>query len=155
MPLIGTKYFGPAECAPDLVFQFPLGLPGFEQEREFVFLDRPETHPLLYMQSVSNPGLCFILLPILAADPHYRLTWLAEDKATLQLDPAKEPEIGKDILCAGVLCAADESRPAPTVNLLAPIVLNLHNRTGMQVIQSESGYSHRHPLFVPQEAATC
>ena len=155
MPRIHTKYFGPADYQPDSVFQFPAGLPGFEAERFFVFLDRADTHPLLFMQSVSDPNLCFVLLPILAADPHYRLSLEGDERAALLLAPDREPEIGKDILCAAIVCAADESRPIPTVNLLAPVVLNLRQRVGMQVVQAESGYSHQHPLFPREDLTPC
>jgi flagellar assembly factor FliW len=155
MSQIQTKYFGPTDCQPDSIFQFPAGLPGFETEQSFVFLDRPGTHPLIFMQSVTDPNLCFVLLPILAADPQYRLSLAADDRDLLRLTADREPEIGKDILCAAIVCAADESRPLPTVNLLAPVVLNLRERIGMQVIQSESEYSHQRPLFPREELASC
>ena len=34
-----------------------------------------------------------------------------------------------------------------TVNLMAPIVINVKMRCGKQVILHESGYSVKHPLF--------
>jgi flagellar assembly factor FliW len=55
-----------------------------------------------------------------------------------------------------VVCAGSEAG-GPSANLLAPIVLNLRDRIGMQVIQSESGYSHRYPIFAaaPEEILVC
>jgi flagellar assembly factor FliW len=44
---------------------------------------------------------------------------------------------------------------APAVNLLAPIVVNLKKGVGFQVIQAQSEYSHRHPLFAQEEILQC
>lgn len=158
MTRIQTKCFGEMSYSEDAVFEFPNGLPGFEDERLFVFLSQPATHPLMFMQSLAQSSLCFILLPILAADPNYQLTLSPEDLEALHLAPDRQPHIGTELLCAGMVCTGGENRPYPTVNLLSPIVLNLQKRIGIQAIQTLSGYSHRHPLVVPDrqpEAAPC
>ena len=147
MTQVQTKCFGEMDYSPDAVFEFPNGLPGFEGERLFVFLSQPATHPLMFMQSLAQSSVCFILLPILAADPDYQLALSAEDLEALHLAPERQPHIGTEILCAAMVSTGGESRPYPTVNLLSPIVLNLRQRIGVQAIQSLSGYSHRHPLL--------
>jgi flagellar assembly factor FliW len=142
----------------DAVFEFPNGLPGFEDERLFVFLSQPATHPLMFMQSLAQASVCFILLPILAVDPNYQLSLSPEDLGALHLPPERQPRIGAEVLCAAMVCTPGPYRPQPTVNLLSPIVLNLRERIGMQAIQTLSGYSHRHPLLAlgPQpELAPC
>ena len=158
MTRIATKCFGEVEYAPDAAFEFPNGIPGFEDERTFILLEHARVHPLLFMQSVVHPDVCFVLLPILAADPHYNLQLGEEDLATLRLDRTRQPRIGKEVLCAAMVCAADDDRPYATTNLLAPIVMNLQERIGIQAIQTTSGYSHRHPLLPPgqqMEMALC
>jgi len=35
----------------------------------------------------------------------------------------------------------------PTANLLAPVVVNLKTRRGLQAIQVDSSYSHQHPVL--------
>jgi flagellar assembly factor FliW len=158
MPHIQTKCFGEMAYSPEAVFEFPNGMPGFETERAFVFLEQPATHPLMFMQSLSSPEVCFILLPVLAADPQYQLRVAEEDLAALQLPADSQPQIGKDVLCAVLVCAADEERPGPTANLLAPIVVNLKRQIGIQVIQTQTKYSYRHPLITrnsQEELLTC
>jgi flagellar assembly factor FliW len=158
MPRIQTKCFGEMEYSPDAVFSFPDGMPGFENEHAFVFLKQPDAHPLMFMQSLSVPDLCFILLPVLAADPHYNLQLAEEDLATLRLPAGRQPRIGQDVLCAVLVCAAGDQRPDPTVNLRAPIVVNLKLQIGMQAIQAQSEYSYRHPLVShdsQEELARC
>ena len=147
MPRIQTKCFGEVEYSPDAVFEFPAGMPGFEGEHDFVFLERPGAYPLMFMQSVSSPEVCFILLPVLAADPNYRLSLAEEDLAALRLPAGRQPRIGKDVLCAVLVCAGGEERPDPTANLLAPILVNLKRQIGIQAIQTQSAYSYRYPLI--------
>lgn len=150
MPRVSTKCFGKVDYAAEAVFEFPYGIPGFEEETAFLFLERPGAHPLLFMQSIARPELCFILLPILSADPHYKLHLSDEDLAALRLPAGRQPLIGRDVLCAALVCAAGDGRPQPTLNLLAPILVNFNDRIGIQVIQTQSGYSHRYPL-IPAE----
>jgi flagellar assembly factor FliW len=156
MPRIQTKCFDELEYSPDAVFEFPAGIPGFENEHSFVFLEQPATHPLMFMQSLSRPDVCFILLPVLAADRHYELRLSEEDVAALRLPAGSQPQIGKDILCAVTVCAADGQRPSPTVNLFAPILVNLKLKIGIQATQTQ--YSLQHPLIPrdsPEELVAC
>lgn len=158
MARIRTKFFGEVDYSPDAVFKFPQGMPGFETENAFLFLNQPGTYPLMFMQSISRPDLCFILLPVLAADPHYKLRVSEEDLEALGLTAGRQPRIGKDILCAAMVCAGGSARPEPTVNLLAPILVNLKRQIGIQAIQTPSRYSYRHPLVSQdrqEELAPC
>lgn len=154
MPQIRTAYFGELDYAEGTVFRFPHGLPGFEQERAFLFLRRPHTEPLLFLQSLNDPRLCFILLPILVADPAYEVVLDADDLAALRLPPGSKPRIGQEILCAAVVNTGTGDS-GPTANLMAPIVVNIKEQVGMQVIHADSRYSHRHPILVGEEVASC
>jgi flagellar assembly factor FliW len=147
MNRIQTKCFGEMSYSQKAVFEFPGGLPGFEDERMFAFLSQPAAHPLMFMQSLTRASVCFILLPILVADPNYELSLTPDDLEALHLPAGRQPEIGTEVLCAAMVCAGAENRPHPTVNLLAPVVLNLRERIGIQAILTLSGYSHRHALL--------
>jgi len=158
MARIQTKFFGEVDYSLDAVFKFPHGMPGFETEHAFLFLNQPATYPLMFMQSISRPELCFILLPVLAAYPQYKLRVSEEDLESLGLSAGRQPRIGKDILCAAMVCAGGAERPEPTVNLLAPILVNLKRQIGVQAIQTPSRYSYRHPLVShdrQEELASC
>ena len=155
MPQIRTAYFGELDYTNGTVFHFPYGLPGFEHENAFLFLKQPHTEPLLFLQSLGYPRLCFILLPILVVDPNYVVNLDPEDLAALNLNPARQPRIGEDILCAAIVSPGGGEDSEPTANLMAPVVVNLKEQVGMQVIQSGSPYSHRHPIPAGKEVAPC
>jgi flagellar assembly factor FliW len=153
MPRLLSKYFGELDYSTEAVFQLPEGIPAFEDQTAFVFLDQPRTHPLVFMQSLVNPDWCFITVPVFVVDPGYRLDLAPEDYASLDLAPELVPQIGSDILCLALVTV---SRGAdPTVNLVAPVVLNLRNRKGVQVIQPSSGYSVRQPLLAREDLVPC
>ena len=90
MPKLTSKYFGQLEYQELSVFDFPAGVPGFEQERQFLLLEQHENRPLVFVQSLSRPDLCFLAMPALSLDPAYRLNLDPEDLRTLEL-AAGEP----------------------------------------------------------------
>jgi len=124
---------------------FSSGLPGFENHRSFVLLRKPMTEPIVFLQSLDDRDLCFILLPILVIDSDYKLEMSQEELEEIGLPVDRRPRIGEDVFCAALLCARFGA--PPTANLMAPIVVNLSNRMGVQVIQSASAYSNQHPLL--------
>jgi flagellar assembly factor FliW len=153
MPRLVSKYFGELDYSTEAVFQFPQGIPAFEDQTAFVFLEQPQTHPLVFMQSLLNPGLCFITVPVRVADPAYRPDFSPEDLALLELSPDPPPQAGLDILCLTMVTVSE--RADPTVNLASPIVLNLRNRKGVQAIMPSSGYSVRQPLMAREDLVPC
>jgi flagellar assembly factor FliW len=150
MPTLQTKNFGAIQFNADAALEFPTGMPGFEERRRFLALHFNGTDPLVYLQSVEDPGLCFLTIPVLVADPSYRLRVEEEDAESIGLT-SNEPRIGEDVLCLTVLSLREDG---PTANLLAPIVVNLRNRQSVQAVATQSGYSHQHPLMA-EEAVTC
>jgi flagellar assembly factor FliW len=93
-------------------------------------------------------------LPVRTVDPTYELTVAAEDLCVIGLPEDCQPGINSDVLCVAIVTVS-EDRPA-TVNLLAPLVVSLATRRGVQAIQAGSSHSHRHELPVPEpEAPAC
>ncbi len=153
MPSVETKYFGTLPYVQDSVFDFPQGLPAFEEEKTFVLIeappgqkaqgDEPEGAPLVFLQSLTRAGLCFLAFPILAVDKNYQLAIAAEDLEDLELDAGRQPVLGSEVL---VLALVSHDELLATANLMAPIVLNLKTRRGLQAIRRDSRYSHEHSV---------
>jgi flagellar assembly factor FliW len=94
-----TRYFGILPYENDSIIEFPEGLPGFENERRFLPLELAAHRPLVFLQSLATPGLCFPALPVAAIDEHYRLRLEAADLAALGLPAGARPAMGRDVLC--------------------------------------------------------
>jgi flagellar assembly factor FliW len=159
MPQFDSPHFGTIEYTDDQVVEFPQGLPAFEDQTRFLAHQRMETQPVIYLQSLTTPNLCFITLPVETVVPAYRLSLSVEDRRALGLDETKQPQIPTDGTPTEVLCLAivtippSESKPQPTANLAAPVIIHRETRRAIQAIQTEGWYSHQHPL--PVGEGTC
>ena len=148
---IKSTRFGEFEVPEDLVVQFPEGLPGFEDQKQFAFLPYTvdeDNSPFAYMQSVQDPDLTLLLADPFLFFKHYSLDLNDEDAAQLGLTDSEET--------AGVygVVAVPEKIDQMTVNLVAPIVVNWKEQKGMQVILNRSPYGTKHRLFplgLPQQ----
>ena len=155
-----TKNFGKISFEPESELEFPCGLPGFDSRKRFVAVRFVESDPLVYLQSLEDPDLCFITMPVLSVDPAYRLKVSGEDLQQLGLPAARQPRIGEDVLALTVVSIR---KNGPTANLMAPVLVNLRTRKAVQAVTQEAGYSHQHVLLpdepgqpaLAQEASVC
>ena len=143
MPELLTKYFGTLPYEEEAVFHFPSGLPSFEDQRRFLPIEPADSSPLIFLQSVTRPGLCFLAFPVGLVDPDYQLTLMPEDLMELGLRPEQASPIGRDTLIL-VLLSIRDGTPI-TANLMAPIVVNIETRRAVQAIRCDARYSHAHP----------
>lgn len=141
---LATEHFGTIQYDSEKIIHFPHGLPAFDEETRFLPVEQPSKTPVIFLQSLTRPDLTFITMPVQVIDPSYRLAISEEDLEALELPPDRQPEIGADVTCLVIVTLA-EGKP-PTVNMMAPIVVNLRTRNAFQVIQAEAGYSHQHSL---------
>jgi flagellar assembly factor FliW len=153
MNFVQTAYFGELQYGDDSVYQFPVGLPGFEDHRLFVLIQRPDVHPLAFLQSLDRIETCFIGMPVRAIHKDYDLRLTEQELADLGFAPASEPRIGHDLLCLALIACQEDS--AATANLRAPIVINLASNRGIQSIQDIDDYSHRHPVVERRPELKC
>ncbi len=144
-----SREFGVIEYDTSTLISFPRGLPGFESERLFVPIEREATKPVLFLQSLVSPDLCFLTLPVEAIDPNYRIALSVDDLNVIGI----AAEADKSLRCLALVCAGEKG--SPTVNLLGPLVINPETRQGVQAIRDDSDYSVQHPLFPGPEAPKC
>lgn len=150
---IPTKFLGDVDYTPDAIFSFPAGIPGFESHQEYLFLNIPQIAPLMFLQSVTCRNLCFVLLPILTVAPDFQLNLTADELRQLDFAENQRPALGHDVLCAALVSVGNQE--VPYANMMAPLVVNLKTRNGLQVIHPESGYSLRHPITIEELAVAC
>jgi flagellar assembly factor FliW len=147
MPSAETKYFGILPYTDESVFEFPQALPGFEDEKAFVFIETAESAPLVFLQSLSRANLCFLAFPIQVVDRDYQLAIAPEDLEVLDLQTSQQPVLGSEVVVLALISLHDGF--VATANLMAPVVLNVKTRRGLQAIRRDRLYSHQHP--VPQQ----
>lgn len=139
MATIDTQQFGTLHYDEDTIFEFPEGVPGFEHVRHFVCVERPSLRPITFLQSIDDPGVCFITLPAKAVEPDYQLDLATEDLRALGL-----ARMESSLACLAIVCMPQDAEP--TANLLGPVVLSRDTMRGVQAIREDTKYSAVHPL---------
>lgn len=151
MPSLETTQFGRIEYDEPAVVHFPQGLPAFESETRFLIIEQDSTAPVVFLQSLSTPGLVFLTLPVRFLEPRYQLSIAPDDLAALGLPADARPEDGADVLSLAILTVRP-GKPV-TANLLAPVVIEARSRRAVQAVQPPGGrYSVEHQLT---ETARC
>lgn len=136
---IGTKYFGEIEIQKEEIVTFEQGIPGFLDEKMFVFLPLEETD-FVIMQSVQTPTLGLVTASPFNFFKDYEIK--LNDSVIKQLGIEKESDV--TLL---VILNVKEPFGASTANLVAPIIINKEKRCGKQVILENTPYKTRHSLF--------
>ena len=142
---IDTTRFGAIEVPADSIVEFPDGLLGLHDYRRYVLIDRPSS-PLRWMQSMDLPELAFLV-----ADPQLFLPDYKAEVSASQLSAIGELDINQ--LAVGVICTVPEDPSEATVNLKAPLVVDIASRRGKQVVLNDSPYSIHHPWAGSVQAA--
>lgn len=138
--IIESTRLGQLEVAEEQLFNFPHGIPGFPDEKTFLYVLHDAESPFVFLQSTMEANLTFLLV-----DP---FAFLVDYEFVLDDEVAKELDLSLENPPQVFLVANAKERLADmTVNLLAPIVINGVNRTGRQVILDKPEYSIRHKLF--------
>lgn len=153
MPQCLTKYHGEMDYDEQATLQFARGLFGFEAETRFLSIEQPALRPLVFLQSLSTPDLCFICLPVFVVDKEYELSIDPADLEALGLPTDRQPVVGADVLCLAIVCI-QKGGPS-TANLLAPVVVNRRTSQAMQAVSLNRKHSHQAPLPVPSEEFAC
>ncbi len=152
MSQIKTKHLGPINYDDSSVLNFPAGLPGFEDQNQFVMVERKESAPVVFLQSMKTKSLCFLAAPVNVIDSKYELSITRDDLKVLGLEGPGPFQPGTGVMCL-VILAAPQNGPL-TANLLAPVVVDVRTRRAVQAVRIDSRYSHQFPLAARQSACS-
>lgn len=133
---ISSRRFGTIDVLSDQVLHFSHGLIGFPGVRRFVVLEHRPGSPFKWMLCLDDPDLAFAVAEPadLVRDYHPPLELAAR---LLSTDPA---DIG-----VFVIVTIPSDPLSMTVNLMAPIVVDLHSREARQLVLEDGrlGVAHR------------
>ena len=107
MPHVLTRDFGELAYEPSSECFFPRGLPGFEEQKRFVLMERDGLAPIVFLQSVQTPGLCFLAVSVWVADPGYQVGMTRDDLCALGLKD--QPKPGNGTICLAILSGGGEA----------------------------------------------
>ena len=128
------------------ILQLPEGMLGFSRLTRYVLVDDERIRPLLWLQCLDDPNLAFPVVDPRLIEPTYFHLLPTGELGRLKIRSQSEL----------VLLVVAIIRPAPersSVNLKAPVLINLTTMTGRQIIREEPRAEIR-AIFPDLEAAT-
>ena len=131
--------FGSCMYSETDVIRFPWGIPGFPELRRWLALNVDGNNSFVWLQSLDDVNVALPTIDPYFVFEDYEPTLPAYAAAALEIEQASD----FTILCVVVVT---ENAEDMTMNLFAPVVINLRTRTGRQVVLENSGYSVRQPM---------
>lgn len=138
--IITTKFLGEVEIDEQDILTFKQGLLGLEDYKKFILIPISEEHPLVLLQSVEHKEIGFVVAYPFAFKKDYSFDLSEEDIEQLQI------ENEQNVLTYAVVTMKETLKDS-TINLLAPLVINLKGKCGKQIVlQDNKSYPLRYPL---------
>lgn len=138
---IDTARFGEIVVNKNKLINLPNGILGFPELKRYVLLENDKDLPFGWLQAVDDKDIAFVVMDPLTFKPDYRLSIKENEIADLDLKDESD-------LCVLVIITIPERDSQKiTANLQGPLVINLANRRGKQLVLSDSGYTYNYPIF--------
>lgn len=134
---IQTAYSGEIDIDSTNIITFEHGIPGFEEEHDYVLLPIEDNEVFHVLQSIQTQALAFIVTNPYTITTNYNFDLEEATVQTLQVKEEKE-------VAVFAIVSLKESIAKSTINLKAPIVLNTNNNKAKQVILNNDDYSIHH-----------
>jgi flagellar assembly factor FliW len=122
---IQTRHFGPVEIDLDDILCFPHGVIAFDDCKHWVLLADADNSALAWMQSVTQPSVALPVVSPRRFQPEYQVHVTRGQLLPLEISHFDQ---------AFVLAVVSKSDGDLTLNLKAPLIINLDRRLGRQVI---------------------
>jgi flagellar assembly factor FliW len=135
---IQTSRFGVISVEEDRIMTFAQGLLGFPEHSRFALIQTSDENYFFWLQSVDDPSLAFIITDPTTFFRDYQIPIREEMQEELSLEDASHAT-------AFVIC--NKVGDWLTGNLLGPLVVNVKNRRGTQVVLTDKRYTTRQPLL--------
>ena len=134
---VQTTRFGIVEVNDDRVLNFDSGMLGFSSYTSFVLLQPDEDGIFFWLQSIEAPELAFVV-----TDPQI---WVPEYEATIRTEQMESLGLER-IDDAQVFVIVNKYDDALTANLQGPLIVNIKNRRGMQVVLADRRWTTRRQI---------
>ncbi len=140
---INTRKFGEIDIDESKILHMPEGLPGFAGFEKFVLLEDPKTAPFCWFQSIDEPILSLIVMNPFLFKPDYQLD-LNGFIAGREWKDITPEEL---IIYVVVNVSEVNTEKRITANLMGPLIINPKKHEVVQVVISDTTYSHQHNVL--------
>ena len=140
---IKTTRFGTIRIQKDQIINMPFGMLGFPNQKKFVILQHKENSPFFWYQSVDDPTIAFVITSPFIFKPDYKID-LKDALKKVHWNGGCE-ESGLEIY---IVVNIPKGLPQKmTGNFIGPIVVNNEASQAVQIVVTDSPYTHKFPLL--------
>ena len=145
---IQTIRFGEVEVAESDIITMDDGLLGFPTLHGYALISDPEQAPFIWLQSIEEPELAFVVVDPYIFFPGYQILAKSEELQSIGL-----PNISEGTILTIVVIPLNPMDI--TTNLRGPIVVNPENNKAKQLVLIDDRYHTKHFLLrdIPPELA--
>lgn len=137
--LVETR-FGTSETDEKKIIRFPSALPGFEDLHEFIIIEVANTKPIYWLQSTKNKHIALPVIISFAILDDYDINIRENELEGL------DTENPNDLLILNVVVIPEDLKKM-TANLAAPVVINVKQGIGKQIIIDAAEFPLRYPIY--------
>lgn len=138
---VSTSRFGELSVNPEKIITMTSPFLGFPDSKRFIIKPHGEESPFLWLQSLDDPKLAFVVTQASLLIPQYQ----PEISSPIRQELQSSPDQALEILL--ILTIPKENPEEMTANLLGPVVINSQKRLAKQVLQDATRYDACWPVF--------
>ena len=121
----------------------PYGMLGFSDQKQYLILQHQGNSPFFWYQSVNDPGLAFVITSPFLFIPDYKI-----DFKSVLIEMSWDTNVKDNFLELYIVVNIPKGKPHQmTGNFIGPILINNHLNQAVQMVLSDSPYTHKFPLL--------
>lgn len=138
--VLNSKIYGEIEYEEKDIIKFKKGILGLEHLNTYVLLKIDEYEPFQLLQSIDDEEIGFVLC--------YPFDFCEDYELNLNKGLLERLEIEKeeDVMVFNTVTLNSDPKKI-TTNLKAPIIINISNNLGEQIVLDKEKYKIKHPLI--------
>lgn len=137
---IQSKLLGKVDYSQENIIRFDEGLIGIPGKKNFILIEKEDFKPFSYLQSVDDPSFILVVISPMLVEKEFKFSIYKDDLEALDIKDEN------DFSMLAIVIFAQKIENI-TVNLKAPIVINIHTKKALQVILQNDDYSVEEPLI--------
>ncbi len=134
---VETTRFGVVNVDEDRIITFSAGLLGFSSFKKYALLQPHDDAVFFWLQSVEAPELAFVI-----TDPGL---WVKDYMVTIRREQMEELGLAR-LEDGHVFVIVNKYDQTLTANAQGPLVINVHNCSGMQLVLADKRWTTRHEI---------
>ncbi|MDD3236642.1 MAG: flagellar assembly protein FliW [Candidatus Gastranaerophilales bacterium] len=138
---INTTRFGEVEVDENHIFCFVNPIIGYDQYQKYLLMEHDKNSCFKWLQSLDEPDLAFPVTSTTFFDIEYNFEIQEDSASKIGLEKVE------DLLVLNIAAIPSNNPKNTTINLRAPVIINLANFKAMQLILPDESLQFKYPIF--------